>query len=366
MKRLAALAFATLFAVFAKAQIPAAELANPPADARHFIILSTGGKHGDSWEWTLRDGTRMSRESLNLRGQVSEIDTAISPGADGMPAKVVVRGVTPQGDAAETFTIAGGQATWQSPVDKGAAAYTAPRYYASFGGTMDTAADFIERLINAPGRTLELLPGGKAHAEKLTTLEVGDAANRQTISCWSVTGISNSPTPLWTDAKGRFFGINFGLAWLPAGYEDLLKRTEKAQDDAFAAEVARISHSLPSQGPGRLHRCPPLRRRRDSIPRRQTVVVDDGRIVAVGPAASTTVLAGAERIDGRGKTLVPGLWDAHMHVGDDYTGIQELSMGVTSVRDPGNSDALTQSTRRAPREGRAAVSQCLSVLADRR
>jgi hypothetical protein len=50
MKRLAALAFATLFAVSAKAQTPAAELANPPADARHFIILSTGGKHRDSWE----------------------------------------------------------------------------------------------------------------------------------------------------------------------------------------------------------------------------------------------------------------------------------------------------------------------------
>ena len=69
MKRLAALAFAALFAVSAKAQTPAAELANPPADARHFIILSTGGKHGDSWAWTLPDGMRMSRESLNLRGR---------------------------------------------------------------------------------------------------------------------------------------------------------------------------------------------------------------------------------------------------------------------------------------------------------
>jgi hypothetical protein len=87
--------------------------------------MSTGGKHGDSWAWTLPDGTRMSRESLNLRGQVWEIDTSVASGTDGMPARLVVRGVTPQGDAAEIFTIAGGQATWQSPVDKGATAYAA-------------------------------------------------------------------------------------------------------------------------------------------------------------------------------------------------------------------------------------------------
>src|SRR5476649_2617300 len=68
------------------AQVPVAELAKPPASARHFLIMSTGGKHGDSWAWTLPDGTRMSRESLNLRGQVWELDTAITPGPDGLGA----------------------------------------------------------------------------------------------------------------------------------------------------------------------------------------------------------------------------------------------------------------------------------------
>jgi imidazolonepropionase-like amidohydrolase len=53
-------------------------------------------------------------------------------------------------------------------------------------------------------------------------------------------------------------------------------------------------------------------------------------------------------------TLVPGLWDVHMHVGDDYTGPQELSMGVTSVRDPGNNDKLT-----IDRRTRAAAGQLL-------
>src|SRR3954451_714819 len=102
---------ALLSGVSIAAQVPVADLARPPADARHFIIMSTGGKHGDSWAWTLPDGTRMSRESLNLRGQVWEIDTAITPGADGMPARLVVRGVTPTGNAGETLAIENGRAT---------------------------------------------------------------------------------------------------------------------------------------------------------------------------------------------------------------------------------------------------------------
>ena len=65
------------------------------------------------------------------------------------------------------------------------------------------------------------------------------------------------------------------------------------------------------------------------------------------PAATppTQAPAGAQVIDGKGKTLLPGLWDCHMHVGNDYTALQELSMGVTSVRDPGNDDSLTLDRR---------------------
>ena len=42
-----------------------------------------------------------------------------------------------------------------------------------------------------------------------------------------------------------------------------------------------------------------------------TVVVQNGRIAAVGPNAK--VPAGATIVDGRGKTLLPGLIDAHTH-----------------------------------------------------
>jgi imidazolonepropionase-like amidohydrolase len=47
---------------------------------------------------------------------------------------------------------------------------------------------------------------------------------------------------------------------------------------------------------------------------RATVVIENGRIVAVGPPASTTVPQGATVVDIAGKTLMPGLINAHGHV----------------------------------------------------
>jgi imidazolonepropionase-like amidohydrolase len=43
-----------------------------------------------------------------------------------------------------------------------------------------------------------------------------------------------------------------------------------------------------------------------------TVVIANGLIAAVGPAVE--VPSGAVRVDGRGKTLLPGLIDAHVHI----------------------------------------------------
>jgi imidazolonepropionase-like amidohydrolase len=53
---------------------------------------------------------------------------------------------------------------------------------------------------------------------------------------------------------------------------------------------------------------------RDRVVPGQTVVVRNGRIAAVGPSASTAVPAGATRIDGTGKFLMPGLAEMHAHV----------------------------------------------------
>lgn len=63
---------------------------------------------------------------------------------------------------------------------------------------------------------------------------------------------------------------------------------------------------------------------------RATVLVQGGRILAVGPAPRPP--RGAQVIDGRGKTLIPGLIDSHVHV---FPGAQAdaLRFGVTTEFD---------------------------------
>jgi imidazolonepropionase-like amidohydrolase len=80
-----------------------------------------------------------------------------------------------------------------------------------------------------------------------------------------------------------------------------------------------------------------------------TVVMDGPRIAAIGPAASTKVPAGARVMEGRGKWLIPGLWDMHVHT-TVPSGRALLSLyvanGVTGVRDMGGDFDVIQRWRR--------------------
>jgi Amidohydrolase family len=70
-----------------------------------------------------------------------------------------------------------------------------------------------------------------------------------------------------------------------------------------------------------------------------TVLVTGNRITYAGPAASATIPATATVIDGRGKFLIPGLWDMHvhgfLHTFSDFAGPLMIANGVTGARDMG-------------------------------
>jgi imidazolonepropionase-like amidohydrolase len=80
-----------------------------------------------------------------------------------------------------------------------------------------------------------------------------------------------------------------------------------------------------------------VRMDRDTVLRDQTVVVRDGRIEWVGPARLASIPAGAIRIDGRGRYLMPALADMHVQLSPSFWRTRrELALyvahGVTMVR----------------------------------
>ncbi|MGC2198501.1 MAG: amidohydrolase family protein [Terriglobales bacterium] len=63
----------------------------------------------------------------------------------------------------------------------------------------------------------------------------------------------------------------------------------------------------------------------------QTVIVKDGRITEIGPSQSVKLPADARRIDAKGKYLIPGLTDAHVHLYSATEFPLYLASGVTAV-----------------------------------
>jgi imidazolonepropionase-like amidohydrolase len=348
MRKLVGTALGLVMAAGAMAEgVPEAQLAKPPADARAFSVVSTAGKHGSAYAWEASDGTWMARFDMVLRGQPFHLDEAIKRGPDGAISDFIVRGTTPNGDAGETFHVANGKATWKSQVDSGSTAYTAPAFYLPASPSMRAGDVVTEWLIAHPKATsATLLPGGVEHVQKLTTTTVGSGPTQKTITLWAITGVSSTPQTIWTDDKGKVWANIGFLSVIPVGYEGDAERLNRLQDAELAKQSPALAHRLgtPAKGPVAFRDVQVFAEGGTWL-KHQTVVVTSGKITALGPVAATTIPAGAQVIHGAGKTLVPGLWDCHMHVGDDYTGPQELGLGVTSVRDPGNNDALTVSRR---------------------
>src|SRR4051794_5435426 len=85
----------------------------------------------------------------------------------------------------------------------------------------------------------------------------------------------------------------------------------------------------------------------------QTVIVEGARIRGIIPG-SAALPDGAASVDGTGKFLIPGLWDAHVHL----TKLGKLAMpvfiatGVTGVRDMGSDFGDIKNWRSSIRDGK--------------
>jgi len=137
------------------------------------------------------------------------------------------------------------------------------------------------------------------------------------------------------EATGRGFSEALGVFVARAaqdGVEALGETARTLRVDGDDAAVAYVNTRL-IDGTG----APPVP---DAV-----VVVDRGKITAVGPRTKVTLPAGIRTIDAAGATMLPGLWDMHAHFEQIEWGPVYLAAGVTTVRDCGNELDFTRTVR---------------------
>ena len=152
---------------------------------------------------------------------------------------------------------------------------------------------------------------------------------------YAVHGLGYQPTCIWLDELGDFF------AQVDNWFQLVPEEWASTGKELLAAQEARLADLRRDQS-GRLRRVPsaPLVIEHANLFDAETrtmkpgtsVVIQGNTIRAVGADGSLTVPESAERIDAKGRALLPGLWDMHAHP-EPADGLLLLAAGVTGVRD---------------------------------
>jgi imidazolonepropionase-like amidohydrolase len=191
--------------------------------------------------------------------------------------------------------------------------------------------------------SLKTLPRGAVQIEELG-LETFTIGGRQVqLHKLFVRGLIWGMESVWMDSHDHLIAlvsIDAEMDHFEAvadGYEDGLPQfvTSAARDGM--ANLAKVAARFSTQTPavvairgGRLIDGTGKPALENSV-----VVLQDGKIVAVGPA-STPIPEGAQILDATGKSVLPGLWEMHSHFEQVEWGPIYLATGVTTARDVGN------------------------------
>ena len=286
---------------------------------------------------------------FNERGRGPKIDSRIVLAPDGTPRVLEVDGNEYyKGAVAERFEMRDGKATWKNRGEGGESA--ARGFYSSFDGAPIETGLLVAAAAKSPGGKLALLPAGEATVRRVGEVELRAGGKRRRVVQWEVLGLGFEPSTVWLEADGGYFGTaSDWFTLLPAGWEataPTLLEAQRKRDDARQAELARtLAHRPPAAG--LVFTGAGLFDPESGVVRPgMTLLVVGERIAAVGADGTIAIPAGAQVVDARGKTIIPGLWDMHQHLGD-LDGLLDIAAGVTTGRDLANdTDSLLARKKR--------------------
>jgi imidazolonepropionase-like amidohydrolase len=302
---------------------------------RYSILFSnnTAGSEADTYH---PDGSIDSTFEFNDRGRGPKLAARYVIRADGLPLGTDITGYDYlKARVDEHFFIENGVAHWKSTSENGQAA---PGFYISNNGPTAEQALLVAALLKAKGAPVRLLPAGEASLERLANTTVEDHGQKVHLTEYAITGLSFEPQLLWLDDDQHFFaspgkwGAVLRQGW--EGVNDRLYALDRAAEDARNARLAReLAQHL--DRPLAIQHVRVFDSEHAAMREDQTVVIRGERIAQAGPSAAIDIPPDAQRINGTGQTLLPGLFDMHVHV-QPLDGFLNIASGVTSVRDMGN------------------------------
>lgn len=302
-----------------------------------YTILSNGKTAGSEVDTYTADGHIDSTFEFNDRGRGPKIVAHYVIGMDGSPVRTDITGNDYlKAPVDEHFSVESGIGHWKSTSENGHA--PVPGFYVSNNGPAAESALLVSALLKAKNAPVKLFPAGEARLERMTDVTVESHGQKLHVTEFAITGLAFEPQTMWLDDEQHFFASpGKWFAFLREGWEEtndqLYTLDRKAIDERYARlprELGRHPKGVVAIEHVRVFDSEHANTRED-----QTVVIQGDRIAMVGPSAATSTPKDAEIVDGKGKTLVPGLFDMHAHL-QALDGILDIASGVTTARDMGN------------------------------
>lgn len=309
-------------------------------DSTRYVILSAGKIAGKMIAWTDGQGKIHYKYEYNDRGRGPklQVDMQIENG------QVVSRRVTGvdyfKGAVDETYELKDGVAKWRNKIENDQRNVTGPVIYSPLQGVPGEMEWDLKQLLKQKGHVheLDMLPTGKLRAVHVKSHKALVNTFEEELELYAFSGFGGPPVLVWfTPNKSFFASISGWMSTIKLGYEFLVPELKKLQDamdeEYFARQEDELTHR--NEISVAFTNVSVFDSKTGKVLADQSVVVENGKIVQAGKAKSVTVPANARVIDGKGKMLLPGLWDNHAHYQIDQ-GLYHLAGGVTNIKDMAN------------------------------
>lgn len=303
-----------------------------------YAVFLAGNRAGFETSARNADGSLRLYYEFNDRGRGPKVTEQVILDGNGIPTEIRNTGIDyEKAPIEEHFSSTGRSARWKNRAEEGSKQASARAFYVSLSGVPEEGALLAQALLAAGGR-LSLLPAGEASIEKRSELKIETNGQSRTVVQYAINGLDFTPTPIWLDRDGTFFAFASGwFSVIREGWEPTIDTLNKAQDEITDQRSAKLAKTLAHKPAGSLAfvHANVFDSENARVRPTTTVLVTGNKITAVGNDGQIQIPANAEVVDTSNKTLLPGLWDMHVHL-QPTDGLLNMAAGVTSVRDLAN------------------------------